>query len=1616
MRNFTFSGLLFTFLCVCLALPPQANATSNDYPGTLIGEKQTVTFDLSASIGSAPAVKILDSDPDGLLIEFELPELTIQEIDVNGKSFHAIEINSGGFRGDVGDPMLPTFSKLIQLPDGVGYTINVENVEITELTGLRPIPMQPGEPGDFRYNESAYSLSGYDSTPATEAGAPAIARDLRVTPITFNPVKYDPAAGSVEVSTRITVRVDFAGSDDRNAAPRYHSIIPTSFHKLYKSVVLNYDGPREGQRLGYGSYVIICPNSGTVISKLQPLVDWRTRKGYNVYLATTAETGTSANAIKSWIQDKYNTWDNPPEHIVLVGDAGGSISIPCFYESYSSYNGETDHNYVQLAGGDILADAHIGRISVSTTSELELYVHKITSYEGNPYMASTNWYRRGTVTADTSPSGPTTIQCMQWLKTKLLAHNYTAVDTIFSGPFVSQMSSRLNQGNTAFCYRGYWGMSSFDTGQISNLQNGRMMPFAVILTCDTGSFASGFANSEAFMRGGLPPSTPTAGIASIGTATIGTHTRFNNCMTYGIWSSAFDEDNYEFGAMLTRGKYELFLNYGKHQLNNVGIFSSWNNLMGDPAGEMWTGVPQDLTVTHESDFALGANSAVLEVRDGVTPVAGAYACLWKDGETHVGGYTGYDGIVELPIDVTTAGDILVTVSKHNYKSYQARVDIDPVAKFVGYNNHTLSGDGNANPNEAIGMDVQVMNFGTDTASSVTGVITCDDAYVTISDNSEDFGTVSGGATAWCSDDFDLEIAGGAPNGHIIDIGLDTSSGADDWHSLIQLEVMAPEFSYSSRTIYGVGTLFDPGESGEISYLIRNIGALNGTSVTGTLTTTSNWLTITDDSGSWGNVNVNNSVENSVNRFGLSAASDCYPGHVALLLLVLEFNGGMKDSLNLELTIGTATSGDPTGPDAYGYYAYDNTDTSYLEAPTYNWIEIASNQGGPGTDMGLGDFGEGQDDSRTLDLPFAFTYYGESFTRTTVCSNGWMTMGHTYLTNYRNWQIPCAGAPPNLIAPMWDNFEQNGNDRVYHWFDATNHRYVVQWSRVVNMYGNGVSNFQVILYDPAYYPTETGDGIIDFQFNMYNNTDTLQHYSTTGIQNGDNTTGVLYSYWNDPNTGAAQIVSGRAIRFQPMSTYPRGTLSGHVANGSDGNSNLAGVTVRLVESGQTFVSTDTGNYGGMAATGTYTVEFTHPSFTSFTAEDVEIIEDETTVANATLLDILGPMFENTTILGSTDDTIGPYVVYTDVIEYSGLNELALYYNLGGAGWISTPLILQSGNQYMASIPGASYMTNVVYYLYGVDVADNEGSDPAGGAGDPYSFYILPALVDDEMEDGMGGWSHDIGSSGYTDQWHQSTERNHTPAGDTAWKFGDNSGGDYDHMTDGVLVSSPFALEGDATLTFWHWMQAETSSAYPGYAYDGGFVEMSIDGGGWSQIHPVGGYPYLVTVGSGPGPYAADTPLYSGGFDWTKATFLLEGIDGEVRIRFRFGTDGAVAQEGWFIDDVFVMPESPGLSAAPDDEIKPIRLSLYQNSPNPFSSGLSATRIRFDLPETGPVELKVYDTNGRLVNTLLDRQMGVGSHLVSWDGRDQYANPVGSGVYYYVLNSNGKQQSRQMLILK
>jgi hypothetical protein len=87
--------------------------------------------------------------------------------------------------------------------------------------------------------------------------------------------------------------------------------------------------------------------------------------------------------------------------------------------------------------------------------------------------------------------------------------------------------------------------------------------------------------------------------------------------------------------------------------------------------------------------------------------------------------------------------------------------------------------------------------------------------------------------------------------------------------------------------------------------------------------------------------------------------------------------------------------------------------------------------------------------------------------------------------------------------------------------------------------------------------------------------------------------------------------------------------------------------------------------------------------------------------------------------------------------------------------------------------------------------------------------------------------------------------------------------------------------------------------------------------------------------------------------------------------------------------------------------PPQYVLQQNYPNPFNP---TTSIKFDVPSSKVVTLKVFDILGREVATLLNEEKSAGTHTVTWD-----ASSVSSGVYFYRIKAGDFVQTKRMMVV-
>ncbi|MCD6336271.1 MAG: T9SS type A sorting domain-containing protein, partial [Candidatus Latescibacteria bacterium] len=142
-------------------------------------------------------------------------------------------------------------------------------------------------------------------------------------------------------------------------------------------------------------------------------------------------------------------------------------------------------------------------------------------------------------------------------------------------------------------------------------------------------------------------------------------------------------------------------------------------------------------------------------------------------------------------------------------------------------------------------------------------------------------------------------------------------------------------------------------------------------------------------------------------------------------------------------------------------------------------------------------------------------------------------------------------------------------------------------------------------------------------------------------------------------------------------------------------------------------------------------------------------------------------------------------------------------------------------------------------------------------------------------------------------------------------------------------------------------------------------------------------------------------------------MLQG--GGVLVELCFKDKGAaedvrfILTEGMFMDaegEVHALGSAEAISL-------PKEIALFQNFPNPFNP---TTEIRYQLPESSEIQLRVYNLLGQEVRRLVDGRVKAGTHSALWDSRDSLGREVGSGVYLVRMEAGDFVEVRKMALIR
>ena len=760
-----------------------------------------------------------------------------------------------------------------------------------------------------------------------------------------------------------------------------------------------------------------------------------------------------------------------------------------------------------------------------------------------------------------------------------------------------------------------------------------------------------------------------------------------------------------------------------------------------------------------------------------------------------------------------------------------------------------------------------------------------------------------------------------------------------------------------------------------------------------------------------------------------------------------------------------------GPDEGGYFWTTSNDETNM---SYEWIDI-ENIGTFLTFQNNDSFA-----SEEIQLPFSFPYFNDEYTSLAVNANGWVGWDSENETVWQNGSIPSSSMPRPAIFGFFDDLNpenQNGTasasgnilyhvdfDRAVIWFDD-----VVRWTGEA---GSGTYDFQIVLYSDGRFKCNYRqmDGAIDQATIGWQNS--LGTEGTELVSLGD-------SFVSDNFSWEAKIFSDDIVPWISLSS-DNGEASGSLNGGESteiyaqvnttdleegsysANISIAspdvdpqGLLVNLTVEGQNSTPTlpfiDISN----SENGIVSLPESIDSIFSAVADKYTHIP---TPNGDVIPFLIQDMFTDSQVLharrvlesflsnvpgsewGDNKEAVANAIAQTGAIlfllndesEYENPNLLELF-DLGvkGQDLLSIEVFPEGTDEYMNSSERDATYEEILHFVhvFGIQIAlpamqayiENAMEDALQG-----NYYIpigdLPEENYDEeyfaigLESYFGLWSHNPNGDGFSgDGEYPFIQRTDMALGDPLLYnlilefFGEN------WQYTAVLPSdfnSTFYLKRETALDYSFRSQflndvvltGVNSSSIIGNDFTNHFY--GNDGNNIFQ-----GFMDNDTIHGGSG---VDLAIYQG----ERSEYIIIPPEFTADSSYQV-IDLELDRDG--VDELFDVEEiqfngviytlSELLSSS--KELIPDQFAFYQPFPNPFNP---KTTITFDLPERMEVSLRVYDINGRLVQTLNRSKLSAGNYSFDWAGTDQFGSKVTSGVYFIQIDAGSFSSIKKTLLVK
>lgn len=810
-------------------------------------------------LNGQPEYTIDQKDPGKIRISLITPDIKIREHKTAEGVYNRIEMEGFVPSSEIGQPELPVFAKLLEIPlcDQVSIKIidteyDMYNVEESGITyDLYPVQPPVSKSDDSRpdliRSEEIYRTNDFYSLPLVSIEKRGIMRDLNLAALYLSPVQYNPVTRQLKIFRNLEVEITFENADFPATYELKNLHSSLSFPGAHPQILNSRPEYRDQLPDRAIRYLIVA--NGMFRGELDEFIAWKKRKGFIVDVAYTddPQVGNTNVSIQSYIRSYYDnaTMDNPaPTYVLLVGDVE---QLPSFQVS----GHVTDLYYFTWTANDDLPDCYYGRFSAQNQEQLRVLIEKTLRYE--QYLLEDNSYLGDAVLvagsdpywSRTHANGQINYLANNYINT---ANHYNTVHKYLynSSSQAATIRSRIGQGvgfanYTAHCESSGWTDPEFSTSHIGNMPVNDRYGLFVGNCCQSAAFDESECFAEALVRASRKGAYAYIGGSDLtywdedyywtvgNRSSITSTTPQYNAQNLGAYDRLFHTHGEPFeewytsnGSIITAG--------------NLAVESSTSNLkdyyweiyhlLGDPSVMTYLSFPSEMEIDAPSDITVG--SSELDVQT----VPYAYVALTFEETVIAAGFTGRNGDITLQFDpLTVPGEYEVAVSAQNYvtafHTVQVTVTEGPYVSVAGF---TFSNGTAPEAGSELIWDLKLHNLGIETANNVSVKLTGSSPLVTFLSDSVFVGNIAADGEIIEQNVFSVKLDSLFEDGMRADFWVKVYYNSESNVRKFTYTLLAPKFERRGYTVKesngNNNGIIDPGETIVITVFDINKGHMN----------------------------------------------------------------------------------------------------------------------------------------------------------------------------------------------------------------------------------------------------------------------------------------------------------------------------------------------------------------------------------------------------------------------------------------------------------------------------------------------------------------------------------------------------------------------------------------------------------------------------------------------------------------------------------------------------------------------------------------------------------------------------------------------------------------------